>query len=81
MTSRKDDLISLCYLVIFLLNGLKFPFSIEGQVANIHHVGNRLIKWLEYKSTHSLMDLSQKVGAQPAFVAMCEKILNLSFDE
>jgi hypothetical protein len=63
-TSRRDDLISLCYLLVYLLNKQKFPDKLQKKGAQCMTPIERLEMTRNYKESITIEDLIRKVTNQ-----------------
>ena len=87
-TSRRDDLISLCYLLVYLLNKQKFPDKLQKKGAQCMSPIERLEMTRNYKESISIEDLIRKVtnqtGEHLLQTMLLEFVINikkLSFNE
>ena len=64
-TSRKDDLISLTYLMLVMLNGFKFPCNNESQFDPFSNEGDdvrtKFLSTMKIKENASLFKMSQNM--------------------
>ena len=62
VASRRDDLYQLCYILLYLLNGHKFPGHLEQELEKVRNsMEKRMQVSYQFKKGHSLTRLAKMV--------------------
>ena len=78
--SRKDDLISVCYIVIFLLNGCCLPFENKIKQTSSTDLKKNIKISLDFKTKYPLTAMVQELGLSFESKKLLTQFVNLVED-